>query len=227
MIDKNLICTDMSLLGVVLFGGYVVDDAWLQKSRPLFAEGKVLEPLWRIEGAVLRKSVEWCLDHKSCGRNGLPEEVLALAQAKPEILLQQEVRDVSGTTVLQNELRSLWVWRENRCDLRRKESWLICGSDKDVDEFEAKKKKQEAAIEELEKEIADMQSEITKAKQPVARKKMEVMLNKKKVNLKEEQGKMKQRKGIPITLRKFFEEQVLPHALLCPHIPSKKKKADE
>jgi hypothetical protein len=155
-VEKNLLCTDMSLLGIVLFGGHLVDDAWLKKSRTLFAEKKVLEPLWQVEGAALRKSVELCFDYGSIASGAhvpeeVPAEVQAMVEAKPDRLLQQEVRDASGRTVLQNEERSLWVWRNARSELRRKESWLVCGDQNAVDEFEEKKTKSEDKIKALEK----------------------------------------------------------------------------
>jgi hypothetical protein len=219
-VEKNLLCTDMSLLGIVLFGGHLVDDAWLKKSRMLFAEKKVLEPLWQVEGAALEKSVELCIDHESFFRVGsVPEEVRAMVEAKPDRLLQQEVRDASGRTVLQNEERSLWVWRSERSELRRKESWLVCGDQNAVDEFEEKKTKSEDKIKALEKEIAKLHEELKKRKPPVARKNMEATLGDREKELKAKQDRQKARKGIPITVRKFLEEVVLPSAHLCAPTP--------
>ena len=147
----------------------------------------------------------------------MPEAVLAMVETKPDRLIQQEVRDADGRTVCQPELRSLWIWRKDRSDIRKKESWLVCGDQVAVDDFEAKKTKLEDDIKALEEEIARLQGEIVKKKkQPVARSKIEEMLGNKQASLKTFQTRLKERKGTPISLRKFLEEVVLPHAWLSP-----------
>ena len=85
----------------------------------------MLEVLWKVEGAVVRRSVEICFDHESCAPNSvIPKTVFALVEAKPDRVLQQEVRDTDGRTVLQTELHSLWVWRAGRPEIRTKISCL-------------------------------------------------------------------------------------------------------
>jgi hypothetical protein len=58
--QRGLLMEDVGLLGAVLFGGYLVDEAWIAKSKPLLAKELVLEPLWKLRGsAVCRKQEVW------------------------------------------------------------------------------------------------------------------------------------------------------------------------
>ena len=175
LVAKNLLCTDMSLFGIVLFGGYVVDDAWLKKSRAVAAEKNVLEPLWQVEGAVVRKSVQMCLHNPFCAEDDvIPNELLALIEAKPDRLLQQEVRATGGRTVLQTELRSLWVWRESRSEITTKTSWLICGNQEQVNEDEAKRTEHVNEIKALAEKNTKLKEHLmTKKTGAIPRKKLE------------------------------------------------------
>ena len=60
VVQRGLLMEDVGLLGAVLFGGYLVDKAYVEKSKPLLAKELVLEPLWKLHGsAVCRKQEVW------------------------------------------------------------------------------------------------------------------------------------------------------------------------
>ena len=47
IVQGGLLMEDVGLLGAVLFGGYLVDNAYVEKSKPLLAKEFVLEPFWK------------------------------------------------------------------------------------------------------------------------------------------------------------------------------------
>ena len=60
VVQRGLLMEDVGLLSAVLFGGYLVDKAYVEKSKPLLAKELVLEPLWKLRGsAVCRKQEVW------------------------------------------------------------------------------------------------------------------------------------------------------------------------
>ena len=81
---KGLLMEDVGWLGAVLFGGYLVNKAWIAKSKPLLVKELVLEPLWKLCGsAVCRKQEVW-FDPKKINFEGKIMKALIAVFATPQ-----------------------------------------------------------------------------------------------------------------------------------------------
>ena len=65
VVQRGLLMEDVGWLGAVLFGGYLVDKAYVKKSKPLLAKELVLEPLWKLRGSAIRRKQEVWFDLKT------------------------------------------------------------------------------------------------------------------------------------------------------------------
>ena len=103
----------------------------------------------------------------------------------------------------------------DRSEIRRKESWVVCGDQARVEKLTKKKENMDEEFKKLEERIAEVKQECESA--------VGAALLQKQRQLKEKQGKLKEKraalaktKGVPITLPKFLEEVVLPQCRLVP-----------
>ena len=200
---RGLLMEDVGLLGAVLFGGYLVDQAWVEKSNPLLKRGKMLEPLWKLRGSAVNKKLELSL-HPSVFPDGERSGTMkAVLEAKPDRVWQAEVRmEADPRTIHQQGESSHWVWRESRDEIRTKGAWVVCGGEDDVKKLVEKKEDMEERVEKLKKEIEKLKEKRTTIAV--------------KDQLKEKEAKLKNMKGQPVALKKFLEEVVLPGCVLCP-----------
>ena len=213
---KGLLLEDVGLLGAVLFGGYLVDQAWVEKSNPLLKKELLLEPLWKLRGSAVNKNLEVVFTPSVFPGGEVSRTMSAVCQAKPDRIWQLEVRkadDVSN--ILQPQESSRWVWRENQEEIRTKNAWVVCGGEDDVKKLVESVEAKEEKVEKLKKEIEKLQEQQTTE----AGKKLKCAserLVEKRDSLKKKEAKLKKMKGQPVTLKKFLEEVVLPGCVLCP-----------
>ena len=206
---------DVGLLGAVLFGGYLVDQAWVEKSNPLLKKELLLEPLWKLCGSAVKKKLEVCFEASVFPDGEISRTMSAVLEAKPDRVWQQEVRKEDGKRVLQPGESSHWVWRQAREEIRTKDAWVVCGGEGDVKELVEKREAKVEKVEKLKKEIEKLQekqeTEIGKKLKRASERLVE-----KRASLKEQEAKLKMMKGQPVALKKFLEEVVLPGCVLCP-----------
>ena len=217
-IVKNglLLEEDVSWLGAVLFGGYLVDKSWAEKSRLLREKDLVLEPLWRVRGSAVTQHLEVCFQASVYpAGSSMSPTMRAVLEAKPDRVWQAEVRKAdTPSKVIQCPESSHWVWRQRRDEVRSKCAWVVCSESHEVEKLERKKEEKEKRVCELEEEIKKLEGgkAATGKTLDAALKR----LGKKREELKEQRDKLKSLKGQPVTLKKFLEEVVLPHCTLCP-----------
>lgn len=194
LLKDDLLSKDTSLLGAVLFGGYVVDEEWAVKSNITFEEtGRLIEPVWKLTGSI-HQSLEVHLTPKLFQEE--PEIFALLREAKPDRLLVAEVRSAEDPSKrLQESVRSHWTFRTDREELRTKGSWVICSNKVEADELNKKQEKLVKQVEDLTKEAAE--SEKKSKSQKISK-------------LKDQKAKLAQRKGTAVSWQKFFTEVALP-----------------
>jgi hypothetical protein len=217
LVDQKVLSKDMALLGAVVFGGYLVDEKWVKKSREagMLEKELLVEPVWKLVGSM-KQALELTFDRTLAVEGGLGKECELLIEAKPDRVLVQEVRDQDDPSkIVQEASSSCWIWRKERSEIRRKASWVVCGDQARVEKLTKKKEKKEEEVAELVGRIAEGQQECESA--------VGAALLKQQQWVKEKQGKWKEKcralaqmKGVPITLPKFLEEVVLPQCrLVC------------
>ena len=215
---KGLLMEDVGLLGAVLFGGYLVDQAWVEKSNPLLKKELLLEPLWKLRGSAVNKKLEVFFDAASVFPDGeISRTMSAVIEAKPGRLWQLEVRKADDPSKIHQPAESShWVWRMARDEIRTKDAWVVCGGEDDVKKLVEKREAKVEKVEKLKKEIEKLQEKQTTE----AGKKLKCTserLVEKRDSLKEQEAKLKTlMKGRPVALKKFLEEVVLPGCVLCP-----------
>ena len=217
LVDQKVLSEDMALLGAVVFGGYLVDEKWVKKSTEagMLEKELLVEPVWKLVGSM-QKALELTLDQTLVIDGAVAKECMVLVEAKPDRILVQEVRDLDDPArILQEPLSSHWIWRRERSEIRRKESWVVCGDQARVEKLTKKKENMDEEVKKLVEKIAEMKQECESA--------VGAALLQKQRQLKEKQGKLKEKcaalaktKGVPITLPKFLEEVVLPQCHLVP-----------
>lgn len=195
-----------------------MNEKWVKKSREtgMLKKELLVEPVWKLVGSM-HQALELMFDKSLLGVEGvLGEECRVLIEAKPDRIVVQEVRDPTDPAkILQEASSSCWIWCTERKEIRRKESWVVCGDQARVDKLTEKKEKMEEECTKLEERIAEIRQECESA--------VGAALTRKQQRLQEKLGKLKakreamaQMKGIPITLPKLLEEVVLHHCHLCP-----------
>lgn len=213
---KGLLMEDVGLLGAVLFGGYLVDQAWVEKSNPLLKKELLLEPLWKLRGSAVNKKLEVVFTPSLFPDGGISHTMKALIEAKPDRIWQLEVRKADDVSKIhQPQESSHWVWREVREEIRTKDAWVVCGGEDDVKKLVEEGEAQVEKVEKLKKKIEKLQEQQTTE----AGKKLKHMserLEEKRDSLKKKEAKLKKMKGRPVALKKFLEEVVLPGCVLCP-----------
>jgi len=225
IVKKGLLMEDVGLLGAVLFGGYLVDQAWVEKSNPLLKKELLLEPLWKLRGSAINKKLEVFFTDSV-----FPDEVTveakpdcdqgvleALIETKPDRVWQLEVRKADDPSQIHQPAESShWVWRTERDEIRTKDAWVVCGGEDHVKKLVEKREAREEKVERLKKEIEELQEKLTtEAGKKLM--KLQERLVKKRASLKEQEKKLKMwMKGRPVALKKFLEEVVLPGCVLCP-----------
>ena len=225
IVKKGLLMEDVGLLGAVLFGGYLVDRKWVEKSKSLLKKELLLEPLWKLVGSAMKKHLEVFFTRNLWASETNPEGTIsrtmkAVLEAKPDRVWTLEVRKADNPSIIhQPEETSCWVWRDYREEIRTKDAWVVCGGAdsgekeaKDlVEKKEAKEKERAKLSEEIELLCASLETETgNKFLRSQGR------LVKKKAQLKDLEAKLKMLKGQPVGLKKFLEEVVLPRCVLCP-----------
>jgi hypothetical protein len=143
LVDQKVLSKDMALLGAVVFGGYLVDEKWVKKSREagMLEKELLVEPVWKLVGSMT-KALELTLDITCDVEGELGKECKVLIEAKPDRILVQEVRDPNDPAkILQEASSSHWIWRRERSEIRRKESWVVCGDQARVEKLTEKKKR--------------------------------------------------------------------------------------
>jgi hypothetical protein len=214
LVDKKVLSEDVAILGAVVFGGYLVDENWLKKSREagMLEKELLVEPVWNLVGSM-KKALELMLD-ESLLQGELGKECKLLMETKPDRVLVQEVRDVDDPAkVLQEASSSCWIWRMERSEIRRKESWVVCSDEARVEKLTERKEKMEEELTKLEERITKMEQECESAVGAALLGKRR-QLKEKQEKLKEKRRAMAKMKGVPITLPKFLEEVVLPQCHL-------------
>ncbi len=215
LVDQKVLSKDMALLGAVVFGGYLVDENWVKKSREtgMLEKELLVEPVWKLVGSM-KKALELTFDTTLVVEGDLGKECKLLLEARPDRVLVQEVRDRDDPSkIVQEASSSCWIWRTERSEIRRKESWVVCGDQARVDKLTIKKEKKEEEFTKLEERIAEKQQECESAVGAALLQKQR-QLKEKQEKLKEKRGALAQMKGVPITLPKFLEEVVLPQCRL-------------
>ena len=140
---------------------------------------------------------------------------MALIEAKPDRLWQQEVRKAEDLSkVYLPEESSLWVWRDRREEIRTKDAWVVCGGDEDAEMWVNKRKTKDELVEQLRQDIGNLEKKLKNDKGKTLMSRHE-RLKRKKGELKEHEDRLKKMKGQPVGLKKFLEEVVLPHSKLC------------
>jgi len=215
IVKKGLLMEDVGLLGAVLFGGYLVDQAWVEKSNPLLKKELLLEPLWKLRGSAMTKKLEVMFTDSVFPDGVISPTMSAVVEAKPDRVWQLEVRMKNDPSkVHQPAESSHWVWRMARDEIRTKDAWVVGGED-DVKKMVQRKEAREEKVEKLNEEIKELLEKLTtKAGKELQH--YQQRLVKKKNKLKKQQGELKRSKGQPVGLKKFLEEVVLPHCELCP-----------
>lgn len=203
---KDSLSKDTSLLGAVVFGGYVVDEEWAVKSNMVFKEtGRLIEPVWKLTGSV-HQSLEVHLTDKLY--HAQPEIFKLLREAKPDRLLVAEVRcGEDPSKRLEEAVRSHWIFRTDREELRTKESWVICSDKAEADELN---KKQEKLVKEVEDLAESERQKMAAARLPKYYKTLPPNIAKIKDKLKDKKAKLAKRKGKAVSWQKFFTEVALP-----------------
>lgn len=213
---KGLLMEDVGLLGAVLFGGYLVDQAWVEKSNPLLKKELLLEPLWKLRGSTVKKKLEVFFADSVLPDGVISRTMSAVFEAKPDRVWQLEVRKADDPSKIHQPAESShWVWRTARDEIRTKDAWLVCGGEKDVEKLVEKREAAVAKVEKLMEEIEKLQEKQTTE----AGKKLKCTSERlvaKRDSLKEQKAKLKKMKGRPVALKKFLEEVVLPGCVLCP-----------
>lgn len=218
VLDQKVLSNDMAFLGAVVFGGYLVDENLVKKSRErgLLEKGLLVEPVWKLEGSM-KKALELYLDWscKEGEKDGiLVKECQVLHEAKPDNILVQGVGDPDDPAILvQEAASSCWIWRNERSEIRRKESWVVCIDQDRVEKLMKRKEKMEEEYTKLEENITELQQTCETA---VGAKLLhgQKKLKEKQGQLKEKKRVLAKKKGVPITLPKFLEEVVLPQCRL-------------
>jgi len=149
----------MALLGAVVFGGYLVDEKWVKKSREagMLEKELLVEPVWKLVGSM-KKALELTMDKTVVVEGEMLIEAKMLLEAKPDNVLVQEVRDPDDPAkIVQEASSSCWIWRAERSEIKRKDSWVVCGDQAKVKELTEKKEKKEEKLTKLEERIAKMQ----------------------------------------------------------------------
>ena len=217
LVEQKVLSKDLAFLGAVVFGGYLVNEKWVKKSREtgMLEKELLVEPVWKLVGSM-HTALELMFDKSLVAEGELGEECKVLIEAKPDRIIVQEVRDPTDpATIIQEASSSCWIWRTERKEIRRKESWVVCGDQARVDKLTEKKEKMEEECTKLEERIAEMKQECESAVGAALKRKQQ-RLQEKLAKLKGQRQAMAQMKGIPITLPKFLEEVVLHHCHLCP-----------
>ena len=189
----------------------MVNSSWVEKSKNarLLEKELLLQPVWEFVGSV-QKPIELALDASLFPEGEVKEECKPLLEAKSDRLLVLEQRDIRDPSIMiQESLRSHWTVRTERSELRRKESWLVCGEQARVDSLASRKKKKEDAFTKLDLAIKALKQECGMATGPELLKKRRELGEKQK-KLKEKRGSLANEKGTPICLRRFYEEVALP-----------------
>ncbi len=213
---KGLLMEDVCLLGAVLFGGYLVDQAWVEKSKPLLKKELLLEPLWKLRGSAVNKKLEVCLDASVFPDGEISRTMSAVIEAKPDRVWQLEVRKADDPSKIHQPAESShWVWRMARDEIRTKDAWVVCGGEDDVKKLVEKREAQVENVQKLKKEIEKLQEKQTTEAGKKLKRTSERLVEKRD-SLKEQEAKLKMRKGRPVALKKFLEDVVLPACVLCP-----------
>ena len=214
---KGLLMEDVGLLGAVLFGGYLVDQAWVEKSNPLLKKELLLEPLWKLRGsAVNNKKLEVFFADNVVPDGVISRTMSAVFEAKPDRVWQLEAREADDPSKIHQPAESShWVWRTARDEIRTKDAWVVCGEEKDVKKLVEKRDAAVAKVEQLMEEIEKLQEKQTTAAGKKLKRASERLVEK-RGSLKEQEAKLKMMKGRPVALKKFLEEVVLPGCVLCP-----------
>ena len=213
---KGLLMEDVGLLGAVLFGGYLVDQAWVEKSNPLLKKELLLEPLWKLRGSAMNKKLEVFFADDVLPAGEISRTMSAVIEAKPDRVWQLEVRKADDPSKIHQPAESShWVWRAARNEIRTKDAWVVCGGEDDVKKLVEKREAKVEKVEKLKEIIEELQEKQTTATGKKL-KRMSEQLVQKRTSLKEQEAKLKNMKGQPVALKEFLEEVVLPGCVLCP-----------
>ena len=217
IVKKGLLMEDVGLLGAVLFGGYLVDQAWVEKSNPLLKKELLLEPLWKLRGSAVNKKLEVCFAPSVFPDGEISRTMSALIEAKPDRIWQLEVRKADDPSKIHQPAESShWVWRMAQDEIRTKDAWVVCGGEDDVKKLVEKREAKVEKVEKLKKEIEKLQEKQTTEVGKKLKCTSEQLVEKRD-SLKEQEAKLKKMmKGRPVALKKFLEEVVLPGCVLCP-----------
>ena len=216
IVKKGLLMEDVGLLGAVLFGGYLVDQAWVEKSNPLLKKELLLEPLWKLRGSAVKKKLEVFFAPSVFPDDKISSTMSAVIEAKPDRVWQMEVMKAEDhNEIHQPAESSRWVWRMARDKIRTKDAWVVCGGEDDVKNCMKMREAKVEKVEELKKKIEKLQEKQTRKKGKKLKSLLEQLVEKRD-SLKEQEAKLKMMKGRPVALKKFLEEVVLPGCVLCP-----------
>jgi hypothetical protein len=216
IVKKGLLMEDVGLLGAVLFGGYLVDQAWVEKSNPLLKKELLLEPLWKLRGSAVNKKLEVFFADSVLPDGEISRTMSAVFEAKPDRVWQLEVRNADDPSKIHQPAESShWVWRMARDEIRTKDAWVVCGGEDDVKKLVEKREAKVEKVEKLKEEIEKLQEKQTTEAGKKLKCTSERLVGTRR-SLKEQEAKLKMMKGRPVALKKFLEEVVLHGCVLCP-----------
>ena len=221
IVKEGLLMKDVGLLCAVLYGGYLVDQAWVKKSNPLLKKELLLEPLWKLRGSAMNKKLEVFFEDSAFAEEGgsasAPGDIMsAVLQARPEKVWQLEVRKAEDPSKIHQPAESSrWVWRMAQDEVRSKDAWVVCGGEDDVKKLVEKRKAKAAKVDKLKNQIEKLQEK----QMTEAGRNLQLLLEQlvaKRGLLKDLEGNLRKMKGQPVALKKFLEEVVLLNCVLLP-----------
>lgn len=218
IVKEGLLMKDVGLLGAVLFGGYLVDPAWVKKSNPLLKKELLLEPLWKLHGSAMNKKLEVFFEDSAFadGASAPGDIMSAVILARPEKVWQLEVRKAEDPSKIHQPAESShWVWRMTQDEVRSKHAWVVCGGEDDVKKLVEKKEAKLAKVKKLKEKIEKLQEKQTTE---AGRKKLDMLeqLAAKRGLLKVAERSLRKMKGQPVALKQFLEEVMLLNCVLLP-----------
>lgn len=152
---KEALRTQPVLFAAVLFGGYVVDRAWLKKAEEVFQMGgSLVEPHWRLKGAV-RKPLELFVDDSFRYSNAHYTSIIRKAQSDAWVISQNSV--ASGA------LLSHWTVRDHRKEIHKPTQGIVLYENGEKARENAKKKKpQQKEIDKWYKKVKALRAKLPK-----------------------------------------------------------------
>ena len=139
------------LFAALLFGGHVVDRAWLLQAKEYHdCAGYLVEPHWQLKGGMLRPLELHMTEEFS---QKWTEIAALIAQAKGD-------RGRSGAIMVGTSLRSRWTVVTTHEDVRQeKRALILCKDAEQAEKLMEKQKKLRAEVDELAKKVRELKKQ--------------------------------------------------------------------